>query len=166
MRGFLPQEHGAYGQVAVPLITALGVAGVSRAGLLLSAAVIAGFLAHEPAAIMLGVRGARAQRELGARATWWLGCCLAIVIISGIATVIVLDPLVRWSLSLPAIPALLLVVAMVLGREKSWYGEAAVALACTGVAVPVSMGAGAPIDVALAVRLRCSSRRPRSRCVS
>ena len=55
----LPKEHGAYGQIAFPLATAFVVAGVSTAGLLLAAAVVAGFLAHEPAAVLLGLRGAR-----------------------------------------------------------------------------------------------------------
>ena len=81
---WLPKEHGAYGQVAFPLATAFGVAGVSTDGLLLSATVIAGFLAHEPAAIVLGLRGSRAKRELGASAIVWLCCCLA----TGIAAVL------------------------------------------------------------------------------
>jgi hypothetical protein len=49
----LPKEHGAYGQIAFPILTAFLVSGVSVAGLLIAAAVVAGFLAHEPAAILL-----------------------------------------------------------------------------------------------------------------
>ena len=41
---WLPKEHDAYGQVAFPLATAVGVAGGSTGGLLLSNAVIDGFL--------------------------------------------------------------------------------------------------------------------------
>jgi hypothetical protein len=153
MRVFLPKEHGAYGQVALPLVTALGVAGASGAGLLLSAAVIAGFLAHEPAAIVLGLRGARARRELGAKARWWLGCCIAIVVAAGVAALVLLDPAARWSLTVPAIPLLLLVVAMLNGREKTWYGEAAAALAFAGLSVPITMAADQSISVALAVAI-------------
>jgi hypothetical protein len=52
---FLPKEHGAYGQIAFPLAASYGVAGVSTGSLLLSVAAIAAFLAHEPAAIVLGL---------------------------------------------------------------------------------------------------------------
>jgi hypothetical protein len=149
----LPKEHGAYGQVAFPLATACVVAGLSIAGLLLAAAVIAGFLAHEPAAIVLGLRGSRARRELGVSATRWLFCCLATVIAAGLATAVVIHPAVRWSLTIPAIPAAVLVIAMVRGREKSWYGETAAALAFAGVAVPLTMAAGASIDVAWIVAI-------------
>jgi hypothetical protein len=150
---WLPKEHGAYGQVAFPLATAFGVAGVSTGGLLLSVAVIAGFLAHEPAAIVLGLRGSRARRELGASAIRWLCCCLATGIAAGVAAVIGLDPVARLSLAIPVIPALLLILAMVQGHEKSWYGEAAAALAFAGVSLPVAMAAGASISVALAVAI-------------
>lgn len=50
----LPKKHGAYGQITFPLIAAFAVAGVSVGGLLMAAAVIAGFVAHEPASILLG----------------------------------------------------------------------------------------------------------------
>ena len=51
----LPREHGAYGQIAFPTLTAFLVSDVSVAGLLIAAAVVAGFLAHEPAAVLLGL---------------------------------------------------------------------------------------------------------------
>jgi len=150
---YLPKEHGAYGQVAFPLATAFGVSGVSTGGLLVSVAVIAGFLAHEPAAIVLGLRGSRAKRELGASATQWLSGCLAIAVAAGIAAVLDLDPAARRSLAIPAIPTVLLILAMIQGHEKSWYGEAAAALAFAGVAVPVTMAAGSSMKVAFAVAI-------------
>src|SRR5512138_1977206 len=58
-----PREHGAYGQLTFPLVTSLAVAGVSAPALLLALSVIAGFLAHEPLLVVLGRRGARAQRQ-------------------------------------------------------------------------------------------------------
>ena len=151
---WLPKEHGAYGQVGFPLATAFGVAGVSTAGLLLSMTVIAAFVAHEPAAVGLGLRGSRAQRESGTYARRWLACCLVVGIAAGVAAVILLDPVARRSLAIPAIPAVLLIVAMVQGREKSWYGEAAAALAFAGASIPVVLAAGAPMDTALAVAIQ------------
>jgi YwiC-like protein len=152
-RSLLPQEHGAYGQIAYPLLTGLAVAGASTAGLLLAIAVVAGFLAHEPAAIVIGLRGSRAQRELGQSAARWLYRWLALVSAAGVAAASFIHPTARWSLAVPAIPAALLAVAMVAGREKSWYGETAAAMAFAGVAVPLTLAAGASIDVAWIVAI-------------
>jgi YwiC-like protein len=144
----VPREHGAYGQIAFPLITAFLVGGMSSAGLLLAVAVIAGFLAHEPAAVVLGHRGSRAQRERGGTAARWLVCCLAFLVAAGAAAVALIPSSARWSLAVPAAPVLLLAVAMIRGREKSWYGEVATALAFSGVVVPVMLAAGARLDAA------------------
>lgn len=66
---------------------------------------------------------------------------------------IIIDPAARWSLLVPAVPAVFLVAFMVSGREKSWYGETAAAFAFAGVAVPVAMAAGASSNAALAVAI-------------
>lgn len=150
---FLPREHGAYGQLAFPLVTAFASAGVSMAGVLLAAAVIAGFLAHEPAAVRLGWRGQRARRELGRRATIWLGCCLAVAVVAGAAALLVIHPAARWSIALPLAPALVVAVATVRGDDKSCYGEVTACLALTATAVPVSMAAGASLEAAAAIAI-------------
>ena len=80
-----PKEHGAYGQITFPLIAAFAVAGVSVGGLLIATATIAGFLAHEPALVVLGLRGSRAKRELWGQAVLWLGGCFIGAAASGIA---------------------------------------------------------------------------------
>jgi hypothetical protein len=67
----LPKEHGAYGQMAMPLVTSLVVAGASAPGLLLATAVVIAFLMHEPLVVLLGRRGGRAKREAGGRAGRW-----------------------------------------------------------------------------------------------
>lgn len=138
----LPKEHGAYGQIAFPLIAAFAVAGASAGGLLLAAATVAGFLAHEPALVLLGVRGPRAKRELRRQAVAWLGCCLIAGTAAGIAALIAMHASARWSMLVPLVPAALLAVATLRGTEKTWYGEIAAALAFSGAAVPVSMAGG------------------------
>jgi hypothetical protein len=142
----LPKEHGAYGQIAIPLLTAFLVAGVSVAGLLVTAAVAAGFLAHEPAAILLGLRGARAACALRQRAIRWLACAVVIGGSAGVGALLIMDPAARWSLAVPLAPALLLAIATSRGHEKSWHGETAAALAFSGAAVPVAAAAPAPIE--------------------
>ena len=147
----LPKEHGAYGQLVLPLATALSVAGPSTAGVLLTASAAAAFIAHEPASILLGLRGARASRELRRTALRWLACSAGVAIVTGSMVVFTIAHDVRWSIAVPAIPALLLGFAIVRGREKSWYGEVAAALAFAGLAVPVMLAAGASLRNAAGV---------------
>lgn len=149
----LPKEHGAYGQIAFPVVTALAVVGVSSAGLLCAATIAAGFLAHEPCAVLLGLRGRRAKRQLRGRALAWFGCCLAIGVVTGLAALFTIQPAARWSLAVPLAAAVPLTIATIRGREKSWYGEVAAALAFAGAAVPISMAAGAAATTAAAVAI-------------
>jgi hypothetical protein len=138
----LPREHGAYGQLSLPLVTALSVAGLSIAGLLVAVSAIAAFVAHEPASVLLGLRGARIRQELGGTATRWLTWSLGISAIAGIVALLVMNRSALWSIVVPIVPAALLGVAAVRGREKSWYGEVAAALAFAGLAVPIAMAGG------------------------
>jgi hypothetical protein len=151
--GHLPSEHGAYGHLVFSLVTALGVAGFTAAGVLLAVAVIAGFLAHEPASVLLGLRGPRAARERGPASRRWLAASLIVAVAAGVAAAALMPPAVRWSLAVPAIPTLVMLIALVRGREKSWYGETAAALAFAGVAVPITMASGLPLTRALSTAI-------------
>jgi hypothetical protein len=146
-----PREHGTYSQLGFPLVAAFAIAGASTAGLLMAAAAIAAFLAHEPALVVLGQRGPRARRELSHAARWWAGCWGLSSAVAGLGVLLSIDPAVRWSIAIPLLPAALLTAAAIRGTEKSWYGEVATALACSGTAVPVSMAAGLPSSRAVAL---------------
>jgi hypothetical protein len=149
----LPKEHGAYGQIAFPLATAFLVAGVSAAGLLVAVAVTAGFLAHEPAAVLLGLRGVRARRELGTRAARWLALCLAALVAAGLGALVTIDAEARAVLAIPFVPAVVLAVATLRGRDKSWYGEVAACAAFSGAAVPVAVAGGASPQAAATIAI-------------
>jgi hypothetical protein len=62
-----------------------------------------------------------------------------------------MQPAARWSLLVPLVPALLLTVAIVQGREKTTFGEVTTAIAFAGVAVPVVLAAGRTWPVAAIV---------------
>ena len=149
----LPREHGAYGQITFPLLTALLGVGVSTSGLLIAAATVAGFLGHEPAAVLLGLRGVRSKRDLQQRAIRWLGCAVTLGLAAGIGVLLTMPPYIRWSLLVPVVPALLVAILTARGFEKSWLGETAAAVAFAGVAVPISLAAGAAAGTAAAVAL-------------
>jgi hypothetical protein len=149
----VPKEHGAYGQMAFPLLTAIAVAGPSSGGLLIIAGVVAGFLAHEPAAVLLGSRGTRARRERRREATIWLLLCVLCGAAAAAGAWLTLVPAVRPALLVPLVPAVILAAATWRGREKSTVGEIAAAVAFSGAAVPVALAAGASVQTAAAIAI-------------
>jgi hypothetical protein len=148
-----PREHGAYGQMAFPLVTALIVSAPSPSGFLLIVAVIAGFLAHEPVTILLGSRGPRARRELNGTATRQLGACLFIGAIAVVGAMVTMEAPVRWLLIGPGVPALCVAIATLSRYDKSSWSEVAAALAFSAAAVPVATAGGASVRAALSVAI-------------
>lgn len=139
----LPREHGAYAQLAAPLVTALVVAGVSVSSLALAAACLVAFLAHEPLLVVLGVRGPRAKREAGARVVGWLVALVVVAAACGVAALAAAPgDLPRWLLW-PLVPAAVVLTAATRGLEKRWPIEVLVALTFAGVALPMCRASGA-----------------------
>ena len=64
----IPREHGAYGQLLMPLLVSLVIGGAAAGALALAAAAVAAFLAHEPLLVLLGQRDGRASRDRNADA--------------------------------------------------------------------------------------------------
>jgi hypothetical protein len=140
-----PREHGAYGQVAFPLVTSLAVAGLTTGPILMALAVLALFLAHEPLVILLGLRGRRALDGLGVRA--WVCFHLAVVVAtaSGVLAFDRTPAPWRWTFAVPMVPAAMLFTALIVRRdEKSALGESSAALAFSAAALPVCAAAGHP----------------------
>lgn len=139
-RSLWPREHGAYGQLAVPLAVALasGRPGVAAIGL--TTAAVAGFLAHEPALVLAGRRGARAKHEARPRATRRLVGLGAVAAIgaTGVAH--------SASVASAAGASLLLAIAVALlvryRVEKSLGGEILAASALAAAAAPVAIANG------------------------
>jgi hypothetical protein len=146
-----PKEHGAYGQMGFPLVTALAIAGPSRAALLTAVTVIAVFLSHEPLLVLIGRRGVRAKREDGRRAAQWLTGSVVVAIVAGAGALWLAPGHHRWSFVLPLVPAALLALTVAADREKSAAGEIAAAVAFSCMAIPVGLTSGAALSTALAV---------------
>jgi len=146
-----PKEHGAYGQLAFPLVTSLAVAGVSAPALLLALAAAAAFLTHEPLLVLVGGRGVRARREHGRRAARWLTATGGVAIVSGATALWLMPAGARWSVLLPLAPAAWFAAALARTEAKSAPSEVAVALSFSLLAVPLGLAAGAPLRDALAV---------------
>ena len=149
----LPREHGAYGQLLFPLVTGLLVAGPSVSGLWTIAAACALFVAHEPAAVLLGVRGVRARREQRGRAMRWLAITIAMGLIAGLAAVATARRDALWAFLPPLAAGAVLLAAMISRREKTSFGEVAAAVAFASLAVPICAAAGAPPETAAVVAI-------------
>lgn len=134
-------------------MTALLAGRPTVAAALLSLGASAAFFAHEPAVVLLGLRGARQGRELGALARRML---LALAVVGVAATVgglALAPPLARAVALLPASLAALCGVAMVRRRERTTAGEVTVALALGSFGLPVAVAVGSSMRLALSATL-------------
>jgi hypothetical protein len=146
-----PREHGAYGQLLFPLVTAFAVAGMTAAGALIAVAAAAAFVAHEPLSVLLRRRGARAKLDQGSKATRWLAVCATIGLGAGAAALWLAPAPARWALWGSLLPVAIVALACATGREKSALGEVAVALAFSALAIPVCVVAGATFATAVSI---------------
>ena len=149
----LPKEHGAYGQLAFPQLTALTAVGVSVSSGLWTVAMIAAFLGHEPLLVLLGRRGTRRRREEFRSAARVIGVIAAIGMMAGGAALWTAPPHTRWSFVVPLLPTLIALIAIARDSEKTTMGEVAVATTFAFAAVPLAITAGASAQVALAIAI-------------
>lgn len=152
-RSMLPHEHGAWGQLAMPLLTALAIGRAGAAPLLLTVAVVLAFVAHEPLLVLLGQRGQRVRKDEGGRARRWLAALAALAAATGLAGIALAPTPARLALLLPA--ALAAGVGWLVSRklEKTVAGEIAVAAALASAGYAVALAGGAPQSAALTALL-------------
>lgn len=149
-RSLAPKEHGAYGQLALPLLAALASVRPTLAAVAFALAAGLAFAAHEPLLLALGHRGPRALEEDGARARARL-LALGLAALAAAAGAALLAP--RAALLGALLPiALAAALAPLLARrlERSLPGELLAASALAAAALPVGLAAGLPLPAALA----------------
>jgi YwiC-like protein len=144
-RTLVPHEHGAYGQLAMPLLTALAIGRPGLASIALTASFVFAFVGHESLLVVLGQRGKRALEADGRRARRLLAVLGGLSAFSGAAGSMLAPAPARWALLVPA--ALGLVVGwLVLRRlEKTTAGEMVVAGTLSSCGLPVALACGAPL---------------------
>jgi hypothetical protein len=138
----IPREHGAYGQLLFPLLSALLIGHPAPGAWLLAAAATAAFLAHEALLVVTGQRGIRAAREQRSDAWRSLALFGGFGVVTAVVAVSVLPRLALVSLLLPAGLAVLVAIAVVTRRERTTIGEIVVATALASVSVPVALAGG------------------------
>ncbi len=145
----LPREHGAYGQLAVPLATGLVLGRFHLPAVFCATAAVAAFLAHEPLLVELGHRGPKAKREHGTAARIMLMRTLAIACLFGAAGFATAPGLALLA-GLPAFALGTLVLVLVFRRkERSLLGEVLVSITLAAALVPVALAGGAELPRAI-----------------
>ena len=138
----MPREHGAYAELTFPLLSGLLLGGPTRPAALYVVAALSLFLAHEPVAVLLGVRGRRLQAELGDAARRRAAGLLAVGAVTGVAAVVLAPPLARLLLLLPASLAAILVPLVPARKVKTLPGEVLVAAAMAANHLPLAAAGG------------------------
>lgn len=141
-RSLAPKEHGAYGQLGLPLVAALAMGRPSLAAAGLTAAALAAFLAHEPALLLTGQRGTRALREDGGRARRRLALLGAVTALGGAGGLWLAPQAARLAALAPLGLAVLLAPFVLRGAEKTAPGELLAAATLAAAALPVALAAG------------------------
>ncbi|MFO0696133.1 MAG: YwiC-like family protein [Polyangiales bacterium] len=144
-----PREHGAYGQLGFPLLSALIAGRPTLASSCLVAATVAAFLGHEPLLVLLGQRGARAQREGATLARRRLVACGSLATVFGVLAVGMAQPVARVAMLVPLVAGLLLLPFVLAGREKTLLGELAAVVALTSPGLPTALCSGVALEPAL-----------------
>jgi hypothetical protein len=149
-RTLVPHEHGAYGQLVMPLVTAYAVGSFTAAAVALGAAFVLAFVAHESLLVVLGQRGKRALEADGPRARRLLFLLGGLALLSGVVGVLVAPPLAR--LALLPIAALAVLIGWLVARrlEKTLAGEILVAATLSSAGLAVALAGHAPLSWALA----------------
>ena len=138
-----PKEHGAYGQLLIPLITALSIGRPGPGALALAAAAIAAFFAHEPLLVLIGQRGPRAAREQHGRAVRWFALFATPAAALALVAFAWLPIAGRQALLVVAALGALLAMVIVAGWEHTPVGEILTAVVLSTLCVPVAAGSGA-----------------------
>ncbi len=140
-RSLWPKEHGAYAQLGLPLATALVAGRPTIASIAFAIAAVAAFIAHEPAAVLLGLRGTRARRESGMRAWKWLAVVSALAIAFGLAA-LALDARSHGYAFIAFTCATTAALFVYDRKEKTFAGEIIIGVALASAAMPVGAASG------------------------
>ena len=141
-RSLAPREHGAYGQLFVPLASALAMGRPTVGALGLAVAGTIVFFAHEPALVLLGRRGERARREAGDRSKRRLVVLGILAAAAGIAAILSAPESALLAAAVPLALGAFVGWLVTRGEEKTTGGEVVAAAALAGVAVPVAIAGG------------------------
>lgn len=147
----LPREHGTYGEIAFPLLTALVLGSPTLAvwGLVLIA--VGGYLAHEGILVLTGGRGPRARREQRDAAVMSVATFGAIALAGTSFSLSALTPPAQAGTLIACVLSAVAIASALIGREHTLPGELLAAVALPAWGVPVAVQGGVPWSTALTI---------------
>ncbi len=148
-RSLAPREHGAYGQLALPVVTALAMCRPTLASLALALVAGVDFTAIEPARVLLGQRGTRAAREDGPRARRRLVLLTVAALALG-AFGLAASPPARPAALVPGVLALALAPLVLRQKDKTLGGELLAAAALSSAGLPIAFAGNVSARAAIA----------------
>lgn len=152
-RKMVPREHGAYAELLFPMVTVFLGGSPTASTWLLSIGAIASFLANEPILVLVGQRGSRTKREENAHARRALLVFGLIAVGTGLAGILLARPAAQYTVAIPLVLGVALLLLAVQGLERSMVGETLAAATLSSIAIPLGISAGwRPIE-AVAVAL-------------
>lgn len=151
LRSLWPREHGAYAQLALPLLAALLVRTPTLPAGLFAIAAVGAFLANEPILVLLGHRGARHVTSDGPRSRRRLWGLAATTLVAGTAGIALANNPTLVVTSLAAIPAFALVGIATRGGQHTLVAELVAAVALPAAAAPVAVASGVAVSSAMLV---------------
>jgi hypothetical protein len=138
----LPQEHGTYGEIFFPLVTALVIGRPGPAAWALALAAAAGYFAQEGVLVLAGWRGARARRELAGPALASLALFGSAALLAGGVGLALAGPAVRLALAAAGAASAAVIGLALKRRLKTAAGEMLVGAVLPAWGVPVAMAGG------------------------
>ena len=148
-----PKEHGAYAEMAFPLLTGMALGRPTLIAALLVVACVGGFLVHEPVLVLLGIRGRRTREARGSAARRHLAIWGSVALMAGAGAVALGDAATRRVMVAPVVLVLVLVPFLATRREKTALGEAVVAAAFSATLIPVGIASGVPLTTTMTAAL-------------
>lgn len=148
-----PREHGTYGELGFPLLSALLVSQPTVASWLLAFAAVCFFLLHEPLLILRGARGERRRSQAGpvALRRVWL---LFLLGVAGSGTAFLLGSAqLRYAMLLPAGLGGTVLLLALRDRERGLGQQLLAAAALVSPALPVAIAGGRTQREALSLAL-------------
>jgi len=152
-RKMVPREHGAYAELLFPIVSVLLGGAPTTSTWLLAIGAVGAFLANEPLLVLFGQRGTRMQREESDRAKRALLVFSLVALGAGIAGLVLAPTQVQYTIVVPLLLGVTLVMLAIQGLERSMFGEGLAAATLSSIAIPLGLSAGLGRTVTLSVAI-------------
>ena len=137
-----PREHGAYAQLAFPILSGLLLGRPGWAAFGFAAAAILIFMTSEPVEILLGVRGNHPRERSGPLAKAQLAILAPLAGTTGLIAVALAPPHARLMTFIPVAAGVVLIPFVVSRRLKSLAGEILAAFGFATLHLPIAASSG------------------------